>query len=77
MNDNKTRETTTGDRWPAAMTRKQAAAYLGISPELLDRLRRRGDLDPVMISDTLRSMRFLRTDLDGFLSAAQRRSEIA
>lgn len=74
--DNPRGQTTAHDSWPAAMTRTRAAEYLGITPSFLDDLRRRGDLDPVLVGGTVRGTRYLRADLDEYLATATRRSEI-
>ena len=75
--DNSPRGQTTADgAWPAAMTRTQAARYLGISADFIDQLRRRGELDPVLVGGSIRGTRYLRADLDEYLSTAKRRSEV-
>lgn len=58
-----------------ALTREDAAQYLGVSLAMLDQLRAAGRLDPIELEGSPRMQRYLRADLDDYLHAQPRRSE--
>lgn len=55
------------DRWPALMSKKDAAAYIGVSPSQFDRMLMAGELTPKRISE--RRIGIRRADLDAFIES--------
>jgi excisionase family DNA binding protein len=53
------------ERWPALLSREEAAAYLGIGVTLLNSLRAREEIKSVQIGSAIR---YRRTDLDAFVA---------
>ena len=53
--------------WPALMSREQAAAYLSVGLDQLRSLIADGQVKPVMIPGSTKSLKFRRYDLDRFV----------
>lgn len=56
------------ERWPALLSKSDAAEYLGIGVTTLNGLRARGELSTVLIGDG-RIVRYRRSDLDRFIES--------
>lgn len=67
---------TTAPDWPRAMSPNLAAAYLGISRNRLDEIKKRGDLDTVLVGGSTRSPKYLREELDEYLDSQRRGSQV-